>query len=121
LRDSQGQISETIAAMVVRRQTIPKQSHTGGEVAHRFLRDSSLDHLVVLDDDRPLGLITRQQFNLKTAGPVGFSLHQNNPAEMVAMPIPLLVEEQDGVTALARLAMDRPQQELYEPVVVTTK
>lgn len=119
LHYGRGEVSETIASLVVRRQTIRRQSHTGGDIAHRFLRDAALDHLVVLDGDKPAGLITRQQFYLKTAGPVGFSLFQNRPAELVANASPLIVEDQIGVTTLARLAMDRPQQELYEPVVVT--
>jgi EAL domain-containing protein (putative c-di-GMP-specific phosphodiesterase class I)/GGDEF domain-containing protein len=119
LHYGRGEMSETIAGMVVRRQTIRKGSHTGGDIAHRFLRDAALDHLVVLDGQRPIGLISRQQFYLKTSGPVGFSLYQNRPAELVANSNALIVEDRIAVTTLARLAMDRPQHELYEPVVVT--
>ncbi len=119
LHYGRGEVSETIAGMVVRRQTIRKGSHTGDDIARRFVRDAALDHLVVLDGERPAGLITRQQFYLKTAGPVGFSLYQNRPAEMIANSGTLIVEDKVAVTTLAKLAMDRPHHELYEPVVVT--
>lgn len=121
LRDDRGSTGETIASMVIRRQTLRAGACNGGELARRFLRDAALDHLVILDDQRPVGLVTRQQFYLKTAGPVGFSLYQNRPAELVAHTNPLTVQDQVPVTTLAKLAMDRPQQELYEPVVVTDR
>ncbi len=39
------------------------------ELERIFRKNRTLDHLVVLEDEAPVGLITRQNFFLKTEGP----------------------------------------------------
>jgi len=78
-----------------------------------------VDHLTILRGEQPIGLLTRQHYYTKTGGPVGYHLFQWRPAEELARRTPLIVEDSINVTALAKLAMERPPDELYDPVIVT--
>jgi len=84
-----------------------------------FRRTPSLDHVVVRLEGRGYGLVTRQHFYGRAGGPFGYSLYQRKPIEDIARRDPLVVSERTDIAALCRLAMNRQQNELYDPVVVT--
>jgi GGDEF domain-containing protein len=88
------------------------------DVDRLFRHDRGLDHLVILRDRRPVGLITRQSFYLRTGGPVGYHLFSKKPAETAGKFFPLVVDEEIQVTAVAKLAMERSGEDLYDPVIV---
>jgi len=111
-------LNEAVGPLVIRCASIPEGAKRGEDVQRMFRSDPSLDHLVVLRGEEPVGLITRQHYYTHTGGPVGYPLFQWKPAEQLARNSPLIVEDSISVTALARLAMDRSSDELYDPVVV---
>ena len=111
-------LNETVGPLVIRCATIREGEKRGEDVDRMFRREPSVDHLTVLRGERPVGLITRQHYYTKTGGPVGYHLFQWRAAEELARPAPLMVEDSINVTALAKLAMERPPDELYDPVVV---
>jgi diguanylate cyclase (GGDEF)-like protein len=112
-------LNETVGPLVIRCATIEERKKRGEDVDRIFRREPSVDHLTVLRGERPVGLLTRQHYYTKTGGPVGYHLFQWRPAEELARPSPLIVEDSINVTALAKLAMERPPDELYDPVIVT--
>ena len=111
-------LNETVGPLAVPCATIREKERRGEDVDRIFRRQPSLDHLTIVRDERPVGLITRQHYYNKTGGPVGYHLYQWQPAEQLARQTPLIVNEAIDVTALARQAMARPLDELYDPVVV---
>jgi EAL domain-containing protein (putative c-di-GMP-specific phosphodiesterase class I)/GGDEF domain-containing protein len=113
-----GESDETVAALVVRRETAEAGSLTVDELDRQFRHNPGLDHLALLREGRPAGLITRSGCATLTSGPFGWPLAQRKPADVLADHQPLTVEEATPITRLARLAMDRPPESLYEPVVV---
>src|SRR5262249_442941 len=112
-------LTETVGPLVIRCATIRERQKRGEDVDRMFRREPGLDHLVIVRDDRPVGLVTRQHYYFRTGGPVGYHLFQWKPAEDLARRAPLIVEDSINVTALAQLAMGRPPHELYDPVIVT--
>jgi len=118
---SESDLNESVGPLVIRCASIHEGAMRGEDVDRMFHRDHSLDHLVVLRSDKPVGLITRQFYYTNTGGPVGYHLFQWQPAERLARQAPLIVEDSISVTALARLAMERPADELYDPVVVVDR
>lgn len=111
-------LNETVGPLAIRCGTIREKEKRGEDVNRIFGQQPALDHLTVLRGERPIGLITRQDYFTKTGGPVGYHLFQWRPAEELARPVPLIVENSINVTALAKLAMERPPDELYDPVIV---
>jgi len=112
-------LNETVGPLVIRCATIRERQKRGEDVDRQFRREPGLDHLVIIRDERPVGLVTRQHYYFRTGGPVGYHLFQWKPAEDLARRAPLIVEDSINVTALAKLAMERPADELYDPVIVT--
>ena len=113
------EVGEPVRHLVLRSPTLPEGTATCEEVDRLFRRDPNLDHLVLLRGQTPAGLVTRQAFYARTGGPVGYHLFQRKPVEAVAKRDPLMVPETIPVTALAKRAMERVREDLYDPVVVT--
>jgi diguanylate cyclase (GGDEF)-like protein len=111
-------LNETVGPLAIRCGTIRENEKRGEDVNRIFRREPSLDHLTIVRGERPVGLITRQHYYTKTGGPVGYHLFQWKAAEELARRAPLIVENSINVTALAKLAMERPADELYDPVIV---
>ena len=111
-------LNETVGPLAIRCATIRERETRGEDVNRIFQHQPLLDHLTILREERPTGLITRQHYYNKTGGPVGYHLFQWKPAEELARPTPLIVEDCINVTTLAKLAMERPLDELYDPVIV---
>ncbi|EFQ22981.1 diguanylate cyclase/phosphodiesterase [Aminomonas paucivorans DSM 12260] len=110
---------EQVRQLVLQCRDLQEGAATCEEVDRFFRRDLNLDHLVLLRGQTPVGLVTRQSFYSKTGGPVGYHLFQKKPVEVVAKRDPLVVPETIPVTALAKRAMERGREDLYDPVVVT--
>ncbi len=90
---------ETVGSIVIRRTCV--DAAMPAEELERLLRGTPpLDHVVVLEGDRPRALVTRRP-------------------EGVFHEPPLVVEDRMTLTTLARLAMQRSPQSVYTPVVVT--
>ena len=111
-------LDERIGSMVVRPMTIRRNSLLCRDLDDQFKKAPHLDHVVIIDEDRVYGLITRQHFYLETGGAFGYQLFQKKFADVICKQQPLTVPDKITVTALAKLAMDRFQEDLYDPVLV---
>ncbi|WP_224369295.1 bifunctional diguanylate cyclase/phosphodiesterase [Hyalangium versicolor] len=109
---------ETVGGIVIRRLCVDAEMTTE-ELDRLFRRTPELDHVVIVGEEKPRALVTRQHFYAKTAGPFGYPLLQKKPAELTSSERPLMVEDTMAITALAKVAMERAPESLYDPVVVT--
>jgi len=112
-------LNETLAPLVMRCATINEREKRGEDVDRIFRHEPSLDHLIIVRAEQPVGLITRQHYYTRTGGPVAYHLFQWKAAEELAHAAPLIVEQSINVRAAAKLAMDREPDQIYDPVVVT--
>ncbi len=83
-----------------------------------FSKHEEADHLVILEKGYPKGLLTRNEYSLRTGGAFGYHLYQKHPVEEIATPDFLAVLSSCPVTEAARKAMERGRKELYDPLVV---
>ncbi|MFH1080858.1 MAG: GGDEF domain-containing protein [Pseudomonadota bacterium] len=111
-------IDERVGSLVIRPMTIEKGSINCQSMGQIFKKTPHLDHAVILDAGNIVGLMTRQHFYYETGGAFGYPLFQKKPIETICKHHPLIVEEKNTVTTLAKLAMDRFQDDLYDPVLV---
>ncbi|GAB6279980.1 MAG: EAL domain-containing protein [Thermovirga sp.] len=91
---------------------------TCAEADHFFSKHPDMDHFVLLDDKNVVGLVTRDHFYSMTAGAFGYSLNQNKPLEILAKKNFLAVRCDETIGSLYRTAMERPFEDVYDPVIV---
>lgn len=109
---------EKVAGLVIRPMTIAVHTLCCRELDLLFKKQTHLDHVILLDGERVAGMITRQHFYAETGGAFGYQLFQKKPVEAVCKPNPLIVRDRMTVTMMAKLAMDRLAEDLYDPVPV---
>jgi EAL domain-containing protein (putative c-di-GMP-specific phosphodiesterase class I)/GGDEF domain-containing protein len=110
-------LDETIYHTIAPARAVEQGSLTCEDVDEIFKRSHNTDHLVVVREGRPVGLLTRQHYYLETGGPFGYHLLQKKPAETLCKRNALVVQDTIRVTALAKLAMERLPDDLYDPVL----
>lgn len=111
-------LDETIANLIVSPKCVERGTLLCEQADRLFKRDKRLDHIVIVEESRPVGLVTRQHFYLCTGGPFGYTLLQKKPLESIAKSNPLMVGDRVHITLLSKLAMERLPEDLYDPVVV---
>ncbi len=84
-----------------------------------FIHDSDCLGLCVVDDDIPAGIITKEKIALKLSGNYGFSLYKNKTIKEIMDREFLYVEYNTPVNVVSELAMSRPNDKLYDLIVVT--
>ncbi|HRR40687.1 MAG TPA: GGDEF domain-containing protein [Syntrophales bacterium] len=108
----------TIGNLVTCPETIQRHTMQCMHLDLVFKKRPHVDHVVVLDGYSVAGLITRQHFYLKTGGAFGYDLFKKKQVETVCKSNPLCVGERISITTLAKLAMERASEDLYDPVLV---
>ncbi len=116
----QADLDETIQNMVINTTTVPSGRMKCEELDQLFKDSPKLDHVVIIDKARNAqGLITRQGFYTETGGQFGYTLFQKKPVEELTRPDCLVVKEKTAVTVLAKIAMERTTENIYDPVIVS--
>jgi GGDEF domain-containing protein len=103
--------------MVIRPRSYSPNEITCEELDVIFQRDAALEHVVIVDGDRPCGILTRQHFYSVIGGRFGYSLFQKKPVDKIAKTEMLCLDEHLDLRTAGRLAMARQQEELYDPVI----
>lgn len=111
-------VDERIGSLVIRPMTIAKATLNCQSLDQIFKKATHLDHVVILDGESIIGMITRQLFYAKTGGAFGYELFHKKSIEFICKQRPLIVEEKMAVTSMANLAMDRLPDDLYDPVII---
>jgi diguanylate cyclase (GGDEF)-like protein len=92
---------------------------TAEEAHARFTAEPSLDALVVLDDDeRPLGLVTRHRLLVALGHRFGFALHGQRQVLAVADRQCLALSEATPWAELSTRAMARPSETRHDPILL---
>ncbi len=99
---------------------IQSRSVYSSQVDGYFHSDIHLSHIVIVDElQRPLGLLTRSSYYIRTGGAYGFQLYHKKYADVLASRDFLKVGFEESVSVVARWAMARPSDRLYDPIMVT--
>jgi diguanylate cyclase (GGDEF)-like protein len=83
-----------------------------------FNEDPSLQGVVVIEEQRPTGLITKMKFYQKMGTRYGYNLYMRRPIELLANNKPLIVDYYTSVIEVSKLAMNRAAEELYDYIIV---
>lgn len=89
------------------------------EVTHYFNRHEMEQGVVIVRGDQPVGIVMRDKLFQILASQYGVSLFGNKSITKVMDGYPLIVDENELVEDVSRLAMTRAQNRIYDLVVVT--
>jgi len=92
---------------------------SGSELEQLFEMDAELPGVCVFEEDQLAGVVTRELLYEKMSGRYGFGLFANRPIRKIMQTEFLTVDESVLVEEAARLAMQRPQKNLYDFITVT--
>ena len=90
-------------------------------VADTFLHEPRLDAVAVVEHDRPIGLVTRAKFLFSVFRQFGWEIYQRRPIRELTDHEPLVIDERIELDQALRLALARPQTDLYDEIVVTRR
>ncbi len=92
---------------------------TAGYVYDIFKQNPDFFGLCIIENEHPLGIITYEKLALKMSGNYGYSLYYNKPISEIMDRGFLSVDYQTSVSMVSYMAMSRPNDKLYDFIVVT--
>lgn len=91
-----------------------------GDVHHRFLADPDLLALAVVDDQNvPVGLVNRQELQVRLADRFGWALYERKPVSVVMEEEPFSVDASIAFDPLSRLIISQRPSALMSGFIVT--
>ncbi|MDO3412548.1 GGDEF domain-containing protein [Saccharibacillus sp. CPCC 101409] len=87
-------------------------------VSELFTRNPRLEGIVVAVENGSPQLMMRIHFYQQIGTRYGFTLYMNRPVSELANRNPLLVDESEPITEVSLKAMNRPDEQLYDLVLV---
>lgn len=75
--------------------------------------------LCVINKDIPIGIITKEKLALALSGQYGYTLNQKKPISVIMDRNFLSVDSETPVNVVSSMAMSRPNDALYDFIVVT--
>ena len=112
----------SINKMITRPTTFLRHTITVSDLDEYFRSQKSVSHVVITEEqDRPVGLITKEGFSSHLSGRYGYAIFERKDIDAIANPDMLIVREDTDLRMLGKLAMSRTSSGLYDPVVVVDK
>ncbi|MDX2100590.1 MAG: hypothetical protein SFW36_22660 [Leptolyngbyaceae cyanobacterium bins.59] len=95
----------------------------GQAIADQFEGQPNLPGVIVADDSKILGMISRRAFHERISGRFGPELFLNRPIQTFFEHLgkddrPLCLEDREKIDVAVRAALGRSFQEMYDPIVV---
>ncbi|MDI4647516.1 GGDEF domain-containing protein [Cohnella hashimotonis] len=115
---SEGDQGLTVGRLAAAMPAMPPETPVSA-AAEWFEEQPDSHSIVVAIAEQPRGLITRDRLNRMLASKFGMPLYWNRTIDKIMENAPLVAEADMHVEAVARLAMDRSDSQLYDTVIVT--
>lgn len=90
------------------------------QVAEYFKKNQEAVGVVIVHEERPVGLVMRDRLFQHLAGQYAYSLYWNRTIDSVMDASPLIVDEQVAVEQVSLLATSRAIHHLYDLVIITS-
>lgn len=86
-----------------------------------FQRDKSLPGVCVVENEVPVGVVTRHAFYNQLGGKYGYSLFAGKSVEKIMESDFLSVDCKTTIDIVARKAMSRPVEQIYDFIIVSSE
>ena len=118
IASSQPKRQESVANILSRVETV-HPSTPMLEVLERFVSDSSLYAVPIVDDEKPIGLINRNTLIELFSKPFTRELYGNNPISKNMDCKPIIVDLNESIDDIARIIIDAGMQYMYDGFIIT--
>jgi len=119
VQDEAQEPPKPILELASRPPTVKAGKVDSASVERMFHEMQDISHMVILDNGRlPVGLLTRSRLYIKTGGAYGYALFANKLVDSLASPDFIKARSDAPVSQVAAMAMERPLETLYDPIVV---
>lgn len=88
------------------------------EVVNIF-NERNIQSIVVLDNKTVVGLVMRDHLFYRLGSQFGYNLYMKKSITKVMDTSPLIVDYNDSVFRVSNLAMNRPQEKIYDSIIVS--
>lgn len=107
-----------VSSMAIKPYTVQAGSMNCAGLDSVFNSNPKTDHVVIINDRRPVSILTRLNFYSILGGRYGYSLFQKKFIDTIANYKILSVNENTDLRTVGNLAMNRKPDQLYDPVIV---
>jgi len=90
------------------------------DVKTLFEENTTLSGIVVVENNKPCGLVMRQHLDKHLGRKYGFALYNEKPISHIMDKIPLIVENRTPIELVSQVAMNRSKMKLYDSIIVTS-
>ncbi len=108
-----------VGELIISNEQIPPQT-TVNKVAERFFSTTDLDAIAVVEDQEPVGLVTRTKLLFTLFRRFGFELYGKHPIIAITDTTPLIVPENERLDVVIDKALERTPQDIYDEIIVVT-
>lgn len=108
----------TIGELAVAISSFPRGTEVA-EIARLMAQDAKVHNVVIVDGERPVGLVMKEKLNQLLAGQYGMPLYWRRPISRIMDQELLVVDCEMSVEQASQLAMARDDAKLYDVVVIT--
>ncbi len=91
------------------------------EVVDIFEDDSDLNRIVVIKNNKPVGLVMRDKLYYRLGTRFGYSIYMQKSIETVMNKKPMIVDFGTPVTRVSKKAMNRKKDNIYDSIIVTVE
>jgi GGDEF domain-containing protein len=84
-----------------------------------FEENAALSGIVVVENDKPCGLVMRHNLDKHLGRKYGYALYYEKPISKIMDKIPLIVDSHTPIELASQVAMNRSKMKLYDSIVVT--
>jgi len=89
------------------------------DVKALFEENTEMSSIVVIEHNKPCGLIMRQHLDKHLGKKYGYALYYEKPVSRIMDKMPLIVDNQTPVELVSQAAMNRNKTKIYDSIVVT--
>ncbi|HVR40816.1 MAG TPA: HAMP domain-containing sensor histidine kinase [Thermoanaerobaculia bacterium] len=107
----------TIGELITNMRAISPET-TVKSVSDDFFADAQLEAVALVENRRPIGLVTRTKFLFTVFRQFGWEVYQRKPISVVADTKPLILPDWARLDVALSLALQRGSQDLYDEVLV---
>jgi len=95
------------------------ESMIEAQTVKQHLEKENLNSACICEHDYPVGLVMKHNIDSKLSGRYGYSLYSNRPVSKIMNTTPLMVDSYTPISVVAKRAMERSDEELFDDIIVT--
>lgn len=104
---------------IATRQVYFSSTTLGKEILEYLHTNHDHMDIIIVDDNKPVGLISREFFLSNLATNYGMSIYSNRPVKLLINTNPLILEYTTPVEQATKAAMARTSDHIYDSIIIT--